>query len=212
MDNLLTIRQASEWASNYFNRNITPSNVSYLIQYGRIRKIGNNNNTRVFKKDLLKYYNSYYGKKEIEWKKELGDDLNWTLSFDQYSEKERTKHVHRLHPYKGKFIPQLVEYFLDNHIDVFKKETYFQKGDIVLDPFCGSGTTLIQANESGMHAIGIDISAFNAQISNVKVGKYNLYDLKSEINKINNKLAEFVYGSNSVKFEQELLQFKKDTY
>ncbi|MCK4696118.1 MAG: site-specific DNA-methyltransferase, partial [Candidatus Cloacimonetes bacterium] len=98
------------------------------------------------------------------------------------------------------------EYFLDDHTDEFKKETYFHKGDIVLDPFCGSGTTLIQANELGMHAIGIDISAFNAQISNVKLGKYNLYDLKSEINKINNKLAEFVYDSNSVKFEQELLE------
>jgi len=40
-----------------------------------------------------------------------------------------------LHPYKGKFIPQLVEYFLDSHTDEFKKEVYFHKGDIVLDPF-----------------------------------------------------------------------------
>ena len=31
-------------------------------------------------------------------------------------EAETTKHVHRLHPYKGKFIPQLVEYFLDSRI------------------------------------------------------------------------------------------------
>jgi hypothetical protein len=36
-------------------------------------------------------------------------------------EAETTKHIHRLHPYKGKFIPQLVEYFLDDHTDSFKK-------------------------------------------------------------------------------------------
>lgn len=55
-------------------------------------------------------------------KKKLGADLNWTLSFDNFRESDTTKHVHRLHPYKGKFIPQLVEYFLDNHIDDFKKK------------------------------------------------------------------------------------------
>jgi len=45
------------------------------------------------------------------------------LSFDHLREVDTTKHVHRLHPYKGKFIPQLVQYFIDNHTDdsIFKK-------------------------------------------------------------------------------------------
>lgn len=115
--NLMTIKQAGKWASELLGRNITPSNISYLIQYGRIKRVTEDGNTWISKEDLIKYYESYHGKKETEWVRKLGNDLNWSLSFDHLKESERTKHVHRLHPYKGKFIPQLVEYFLDNHVN-----------------------------------------------------------------------------------------------
>jgi len=38
------------------------------------------------------------------------------LSFRNVPEYERTKHVHRLHPYLGKFIPQLAEFFLKKYL------------------------------------------------------------------------------------------------
>ena len=129
------------------------------------------------------------------------------MSFDQYTEAQTTKHVHRLHPYKGKFIPQLVEYFLDSHTDQFKTERFFKKGDIVLDPFCGSGTTLVQSNELGINAVGVDVSAFNALISNVKVGKINLIELQNHIKDISHWLKAFTAEQSNVEFETKLNEY-----
>src|SRR5262249_34554472 len=96
-------------------------------------------------------------------------NLNWRE--EDLPERERTKHVHRLHPYLGKFIPQLAEIFL---------RKYFKTGQTILDPFCGSGTTLVQANELGINSIGYDISAFNVILCRAKTAEYDLVRVKQE--------------------------------
>ncbi len=204
---LLNIKQASIWATAHLGKTVTPSNIAYLLNYGRVPKIGSNGGTLIAKQDLIDYYETL--QRETNWTKKLGGDLNWALSFDQYKESETTKHVHRLHPYKGKFIPQLVEYFLDSHTDEFKTETFFKSGDIVLDPFCGSGTTLVQSNELAINAIGIDVSAFNALISNVKIKRVNLVELQTRINDISHWLRAFTAEQTNVEFEAKLTEYLK---
>ena len=99
-------------------------------------------------------------------------DLGLSWSEAALPERERTKHVHRLHPYLGKFIPQLVETLL---------ERYVKQGGRVLDPFGGSGTTLVQALESGYDAAGIDIAGFNCLLMRVKTRPHNLEALRRDL-------------------------------
>lgn len=202
---LVSIKDASKWASDHLGKQVTTSNISYLVQYGRIRKFSNKGSVYISLNELRKYYSSHNVCRKEAWKEKLGDDLNWVLSFEQYSEAETTKHVHRLHPYKGKFIPQLVEYFLDSHTDNFKTQQFFKPGDIVLDPFAGSGTTLVQANELGLHAIGIDVSAFNVMICGSKIGEYDFTDIQNEIKRITIALKQHLKSSKSLEFEAHLL-------
>src|SRR3989344_5961816 len=209
MNQLVTLQEACQWATEYLDRNVSLSNVSYLVQYGKVKKHGNNGKTLINLKDLKDYYASYLGQRELKWKKKIGNDVNWALSFDHLREKDTTKHVHRLHPYKGKFIPQLVQYFIDDHTDDFKKDAYFKAGDVILDPFSGSGTTLVQAIEMGMHSIGINISHFNCMIAETKLLTYDLVALENEVKRI--KQVIIGYEADKIAdFENELLASMAD--
>ncbi|TML04221.1 MAG: site-specific DNA-methyltransferase [Actinobacteria bacterium] len=110
-------------------------------------------------------------------------DIDLALSWSERDlpERERTKHVHRLHPYLGKFIPQLVEVLL---------ERYFRPGQHVLDPFAGSGTTLVQALESGLDATGVDVAAFNCLLMQVKTRAYNAFVVERELRAAHARVGE----------------------
>ena len=68
--------------------------------------------------------------------------------------------VHGLHEYKGKFNPQVVKALL-NILGV-------EPGQRVLDPFCGSGTTLVECSHLGIASCGIDVNPLAVFIANAK--------------------------------------------
>ena len=111
----------------------TPHNIRDYIQRGRIHKYNefgeriskaNNGELRVSLKELKDFLKLI----EQDRYRHHRPGQNEELGFYGLPEYERTKHVHRLHPYLGKFIPQLVEWFLAR---------YFKKDDSILNPFMG---------------------------------------------------------------------------
>jgi tRNA G10 N-methylase Trm11 len=116
----------------------------------------------------------------------LDHALSWSEA--ELPERERTKHVHRLHPYLGKFVPQLVEALLDR---------YVTRGGHVLDPFAGSGTTLVQALEQGCDATGVDVAGFNCLLMRVKTRRHNLDAIRRDLLWAHEQAAAFEPGPDA---------------
>lgn len=91
---------------------------------------------------------------------------NKTRSVNQYL-------THWIYPYKGKFHPQMIRALL-NVIGL-------KKGDIVCDPFSGSGTTALEAQLLGINFIGIDISPLCVLQGKVKTKSLFVLDKIQEI-------------------------------
>lgn len=72
--------------------------------------------------------------------------------------------THNFYRYPARFSPKLVRAVID---------TFTEPGDLVLDPFVGGGTTLVEAMVSGRHAIGADISSLATFVSEVKTTLYS---------------------------------------
>ncbi len=91
--------------------------------------------------------------------------LNNLPSLFQDIEIKKTRNIryltHSFHEYKGRFYPQLAKSFM-NYAGI-------KKGDTVLDPFCGSGTTLVECALNGVDAIGVDINPIAILLAKAKV-------------------------------------------
>lgn len=82
-------------------------------------------------------------------------DVDWT-----FANAKTNVGIHSIHPYPARFIPHIPEHLIELFHPIV--------GGPVLDPFCGSGTTLVEAQGRGIASFGIDLNPIAALISRVK--------------------------------------------
>ena len=73
---------------------------------------------------------------------------------------KRNRATHYIHRYPAKLIPHIPNYLIKN----FSKE-----GDTVLDPFCGSGTTLLESILCSRNALGVELNPVARLVAKVKI-------------------------------------------
>lgn len=101
---------------------------------------------------------------------------DWNFSDITYKQTQYLTHC--FHPYPAKFIPQIPHRLIEMYTQ--KKE------DIVLDPFCGSGTTLVEAKLMGRPSIGIDTNPLAIMISKSKVNPIKKTELERNLSWLDN--------------------------
>jgi DNA modification methylase len=106
-----------------------------------------------------------------------------------------TSYTHGFHKYPAKFIPLLPKWAI--------KKYHPERGGTILDPFCGSGTTLVEALVSNNNAIGVDIDPLSCLISKVKTTPLDLKKLESIINWLTKSISKninckFVPASHNI--------------
>lgn len=110
------------------------------------------------------------------------------IEFD-FSSEDTGYLTHSFHPYPAKFPPQLPKTIL---------ERYAVKGQTVLDPFCGSGTTLVESRTLGMNAIGVDVNGLSVLLSKVKATPLTTKQIKamtSFLNHIKEEMSGWKLGN-----------------
>jgi len=122
--------------------------------------------------------------------------------------KDTTYLTHNYHPFPAKFIPGLPNFLIKN---------FTSPGDLVLDPFCGSGTTLVEAKLLNRDAIGIDIHPIAVLMSRVKTNPLThneIEDIRYLIKRIQAIYSSYLHiktPQKSLFFEQpkELKDYNK---
>lgn len=105
--------------------------------------------------------------------------------------------VHNWYKYTQGYSPNLVAKLIED----FK----LKKGDRVFDPFCGSGTTLVVAQELGMEGVGCEISPFMVWVTKQKTRKWHKFAIKKALDLIPKK-AQLTKVGHKVRLFEGYLQ------
>lgn len=107
-------------------------------------------------------------------------DCSW--SFSDKTRKDTAYITHGYHRYPAKFIPQIVSRLA---------EKYTNKGDLIVDPFGGCGTTVVESKVMGRPSIAVDINPVAILIAKTKATPINPTKIEKEFLNLKNKLENY---------------------
>lgn len=112
------------------------------------------------------------GKVDVRGDKALGTLLAGALDVptSEVAEEAARAHVHGFHSYPARMHPLTAKRLI---------ESFSQPGDIVLDPFCGSGTVLVEARLLGRRAFGVDANPLAVRLAERKLRVSSEQDLSA---------------------------------
>ena len=124
-------------------------------------------------------------------------------AFSEAKRSDTSYITHGYHRYPAKFIPQLARRLI---------ETYSEPHDMVLDPFCGCGTTLVESVVAKRYAYGADINPIAIMMTKAKTQHLNPVDLELAFHQIQCEVAPLFAASKVSPPENERIDywFKKE--
>lgn len=113
-------------------------------------------------KTIIKRSRKIVKEPEVLYNTDTSIFVDETWDFKKADTKEYT---HCFHSYPAMMIPQVARRLIEN---------YGKKSEILFDPFCGTGTSLVEANLKGINAIGTDLNPLARLIAKAKTTKLDI--------------------------------------
>lgn len=116
--------------------------------------------------DLLEQLRERFRKRQRKVEVDFRQLVHWVRLGDQLT--------HQIHPYPAKLLPHIAHFFA-------RASILSQPGEVVLDPFCGSGTVALEATLAGRVAFAADANPLALLVARVKTRPYDPQDLRATL-------------------------------
>jgi DNA modification methylase len=124
--------------------------------------------------------------------------IDYSWSFSDKTRKDTAYITHGYHRYPAKFIPQIVSRLA---------EKYTQKGDLIVDPFGGCGTTFVESRVMGRPSVGVDINPVAVLITKAKITPIDPVRVEKELMTLESRLETYSENTKVKTPEHERIDY-----